>query len=403
MLLNMTIVACGEKQDIKEIDYCVETSMPEEIVTVTKIETPKPIEQVAPESSEAQNLKLDISYIPFFSDSAKFLLSTRQALVYVEAIRSAEVKHEYWGWGHLTFDKIYPVFLDISGDGVPLLLIVEKDDMYSWDIHWNLLFGFKDGELQQITKLPTGIGIATLNDERLLALVCWSDFGGWICLYRVQHGAAVHISSTHFKIDRHNNAFYIDDVEAGENEFWEAMEELSIKHLMATTHPGTVNSLLLFEKYLYQSFSREQVMQMFKNYANGNDGVIHGDIYYNDIAISRLFEESFIDVLGEPLSIMEAFYNYEGLVIMELEKRVAQIVGFMSYSGLFKFNDVALSLTRAEVIDMFGIPYRVGRDGSLRYFALTCELKYCLTFRFEDPYDITVLTSITILPPQDWG
>jgi len=31
-----------------------------------------------------------------------------------------------------------------------------------------------------------------------------------------------------------------------------------------------------------------------------NGGTIEGDIYYNDIALSRIFTESFIDLLGEP-------------------------------------------------------------------------------------------------------
>ena len=65
--------------------------------------------------------------------------------------------------GAFSFDKFYPVLIDVSGDGVPLLLLVEKYDMYGWDIHWNILFGFADGVFQRITPFHTGIGIATVE------------------------------------------------------------------------------------------------------------------------------------------------------------------------------------------------------------------------------------------------
>ena len=188
-------------------------------------------------------------------------------MAYAEAIKTAYIFSEHWG--HFTFDTLYPVLLDISGDGVPLLLLAERDDTISWGpAYWSILFGFADGALQRITDFPTGIGVATIENERLLALVGWSDFGGRISLYRIQNGAAELVSRTRFFADWHNGAFYIDDAEVSEDEFWTTIENFSIEHLMETSHPGTVHPLPIFQEYLPQAFTRGEAVQIFLDYAD---------------------------------------------------------------------------------------------------------------------------------------
>ena len=232
-------------------------------------EMPEPAEQEAtehetPEPVDTATAELDISHIPYFGDFAQFRLPAEHALAYAEAIKTAYLDI---GWGHFSFDILYPVLIDVSGDGVPLLLLAERDDTISWgDAHWNMLFGFADGKLQRITAFPTGIGIAMIDYEPLLALVFWHDFGGEISLYRVQNGGAGLVSKTRFFSDWHNEAFYIDDVEVSEYEFWGTVEGFSIVHLMETTHPLTVHSLPAFEEYLSRPFTREQVVRIFWDY-----------------------------------------------------------------------------------------------------------------------------------------
>ena len=207
----------------------------------------------------------DISHIPYFGNREVFRLSGEHALAYAEAIRSAELDI---GWGHFSFDTLSLVLIDVFGDGIPLLLLAERDATISWgNAYWNILFGFADGSLQQITDYPTGIGIATVENENLLALVNWSNFSGMISLYRVRYGAAELISKTHYFNDWHNGAFYIDDIEVSEDEFWRAIEELSIEHLMEKDHPGTIHPLPSFVEYLTPSVNREQAVQIFIDYA----------------------------------------------------------------------------------------------------------------------------------------
>ena len=411
LLLVVALSACSETSPLEDVDYNIETPTSEETVTPNETQTSEPIEQLTPEPIEpkpieTQTAELDISYIPYFGNRDDFIMSAELAQAYVEAIRSAKIVSEYWSWGNFAFDTLYPVLIDISGDGVPLLLLAERDyEIGLGNSHWGILFGFLRGEFQRITEYPVGIGIATIGNERLLALEAWSDFGGWISLYRVHSGETRAVSTTYFFNDFHNNAFYIDDIQVSKSEFWRTIEEMSIEYLLRMDHPGTIHPLPIFEEYLSQSFSREQAIQIFSGYVE--KGVIVGDIYYNDIvAISRLFEESFVDVLGEPLDSLEVFFFYDNFQVMgthwgdlESPNNVLQINAWAPNFNLFEINGISLDMNRSEVLDTFGIPNQAFSDRSLRYRISNSGMIYLLIMRFEDPDDNEELTGITILPP----
>jgi len=221
--------------------------------------------EFAPEPIDLGSMINDIMDIPYFGNREVFRLSAEHALAYAEAIRSARLDIS---WGHFSFDTLSVVLIDVFGDGVPLLLLAERDFTISWgSAYWNILFGFADGALQKITDYPIGIGIATVENENMLALVNWSDFGGWISLYRVRNGTAELISNTHYFSDWHNRAYYIDDVEVSGDEFWQIIDGLSIEHLMMNDHPGTLHPSPIFAVYLTPYIAREQAMQIFLDHA----------------------------------------------------------------------------------------------------------------------------------------
>jgi hypothetical protein len=132
-----------------------------------------------------------------------------------------------------------------------------------------------------------------------------------------------------------------------------------------------------------------------------NRGVIYGEIYFNGIAISRLFKEPFIDVLGEPLgSRDEMWFFYEGLQINAVGYggEVMQLDVFEPYLSMFEIGGISLDgMTKEKFISTFGTPYQTFfDDNSLRYFISTDEIRYFLILRFENPDDDTRFTGFTI-------
>ena len=231
---------------------------------------PESTEQAAPEPSVTPEAAMDISHIPYFGDREKFRLPAEHALAYAEAVMSAELS---WGSTHVAFDRFRPVLIDVSGDGVPLLLLVEKDhsSLEGLILAWNILFGYADGELQRISNLLEGIGIKPLEDENLIGLLVETDFGGYYHWHRVQNGAAELVSVTTFESNWHAEGgatFFIDGVQFGSQaEYMAELAKIPLEYLLGPSHPGFVFVVPEFRNYLSRSFSREEVAQMFLDYA----------------------------------------------------------------------------------------------------------------------------------------
>jgi len=225
-----------------------------------------------------QNKANDITQIPYYGDHEKFNLSVEHALAYAESIKNAELDI---GELYFNFDILYPVLIDVTGDGVPLLLLVEKANETgaetgqwgSLPLHLNLLFGYKNGELQKIAQFM-GIGIELLNDERLLSVGWVTDFGGSYDFYRINNGAAEFTTTMRFVADWHGGTPHgeisIDGEEFSPEEYWAVLETIPAERLMDKGHPGNVEICQTFEEYLSQSFTREQAMQIFLDYAEQN-------------------------------------------------------------------------------------------------------------------------------------
>jgi len=123
---------------------------------------------------------------------------------------------------------------------------------------------------------------------------------------------------------------------------------------------------------------------------NEKAGIIVGDILYNNIPISQLFTEPFIDLLGAPIDEREAFFFYEGLEIMGdrgdlvgYDNMAIQLWAFEPNLGLFTLNGVSLDMARAELITAFGVPYEASQNYLLIYHVSSPTIEYVLVFQFE--------------------
>ena len=146
------------------------------------------------------------------------------------------------------------------------------------------------------------------------------------------------------------------------------------------------------------------------SFENANDmeiniGVIYGNIYYNGVAISRLFEESFIDVFGEPLSNTENMhFYYEGLVVSVVveygeKEKVHQLT--VSYVDLLEINNVSLDMSSNEFASIFGFPNRVIGDNLFIYYVTNHEITYTLTLELHEYYSIKKIVGVRLFP-HNW-
>ncbi|MCL2048761.1 MAG: hypothetical protein FWG87_08540 [Defluviitaleaceae bacterium] len=141
-------------------------------------------------------------------------------------------------------------------------------------------------------------------------------------------------------------------------------------------------------------------------------GVITEDIFFGDVAMSRIFAEPFVDIFGVPVSAWEAHFYYEDFIISyfeteDMEQGVAdQLVTLAPIVNQFKINGISLDMTQAEIISTFGDPewfdvnagvYSFPEDvRHLRYRIAAPETEYMLSFSFEDMNDKTAVSAISI-------
>jgi hypothetical protein len=238
------------------------------------IPTPMPNEMPDENHTDTPSTISDISQIPNFGNRENFRLPAEHALAYVKAIRDAVLfVGDCWNF---SFDTFYPVFLDISGDGVPLLLLaqeeIETGDHWGVPTYSTLLFGYADGELQIITEFM-GIGIWSTENENLLSVFWETDFGSTFSLYRVYNGSAELVSNENYTSDWHGGLISINGIAVSEEEFFAAYAEIPLERLMERGHPGCIIAGLSFEEYLSELFTREQAIQILLDYVDTFGGV----------------------------------------------------------------------------------------------------------------------------------
>jgi len=252
-LLITTIVfaACGRETDNERL---------------TDYETSPDVEFYEP----APAVVTEISTIPFIGNRENFRLPAEHAQAYAHAISSAGLEVDGL---HFSFDTLYPILIDVSGDGVPLLLLIgQADETGQWGdlpLHPNLLFGFADN-LQLITQFMA-VGITEFDGENLLTIGGVSDFGGSYHFYRVDGGAAEFVSTMIFVADWHGGTppgeISIDGVELSPEDYFAALEAIPTVSLIEKWHPGNVVATSLLQAHMPQPFTREQAAQIFTDHA----------------------------------------------------------------------------------------------------------------------------------------
>jgi len=139
-------------------------------------------------------------------------------------------------------------------------------------------------------------------------------------------------------------------------------------------------------------------------------GIIYGDIYYGDIAISRLFVEPFFTLLGQPNDHREyRFFSYDSFEVSwfgwdEEEKIAARLDIWPPNLHVLALNGVPLDMTRAEVLTTFGNPIQHYEEASFNihearifhFYIANPTQNYLLMVRFENIHDLAEITSITI-------
>ena len=127
------------------------------------------------------------------------------------------------------------------------------------------------------------------------------------------------------------------------------------------------------------------------------EGLTYSDILYKGIPLSRLFNESFIDILGEPMDIWEDYlvyvdlesmsfiegtsYKYEGLSIKAVDEKVIAIYGRLDLD-LFDINRITLLRTRSDLIADFGVPLQ-DCERFLVFSISNSEENFTLNFMFS--------------------
>jgi len=260
----------------------------EETKTPVELSTPnEPPDEDTGDETFAMALE-QLAEIPYFGDRNILNMTPEQAIEYAKAIEKAECTR-----GFENYDTIIPVLIDVSNDGVPLLLIIPYGEelQNAWPVGSFYLLGFNNGSVYEICRWRN-FAIVTVDNENLLCAYidswdAYHDFGQF-SLYRINNGAAELISEMKFDkyypfIDEDTDeadvepiSYYINDEKVSEDFFEQVVggfrSNLSKgSHLVRVRghygHNHFEENDLIYEYFDYP-FSRNQVKQAFINYAN---------------------------------------------------------------------------------------------------------------------------------------
>jgi internalin A len=225
----------------------------------------------------------DISHIPYIGNRDLFHLPAEHARAYAEAIRSAEAEPDCWTNDVCVcnFETLYPVLIDIYGDGVPLLLIAQRacrflspNRWFGFEVIYNL-FAFQDGTFIRIDR-NMNIATAFFQNENVLWLYS-GYYGDWTGIYRVRNGTVEQIitfGATWFADE--DSTYRIDGIEVSADEYVELLERLNLLGVIRgdiltdiigrhqTWSYGMVGSR---GPFMLEYFTREQAARIFEKYA----------------------------------------------------------------------------------------------------------------------------------------
>jgi len=259
-----------------------------EIETPVELSTPdEPPDEDTRDDAFAMTIQ-QLSEIPYFGDRSILNLTSEQAIEYAKAVEIAECTRDLEN-----YDTIIPVLIDVSNDGIPLLLIVpiREECEKTSPVGSFYLLGFNAGNIQEIYR-ERNIAVVTIDNENLLCAYydswdAYHDFGQF-SLYRISNGTSEFISEVKFDkyypfieeddddTDEKTNRYLIDGEQVSEDVFEQIVGGFRTilsegTHLVRVRghygHNHFEENDLIYE-YLDSPFSREQVVQAFIDYAN---------------------------------------------------------------------------------------------------------------------------------------
>jgi hypothetical protein len=221
-----------------------------------------------------------LSEIPYFGDINLLNMSSEQAMEYAGAVERAT----YNRFEGDNYDRIIPMLIDVSNDGIPLLMIIPNgearpaappaDSFY--------LLGFNNGRVQEICR-TRNITVVKVDNENLLcayidgAEIDWNY--GKFSLYRVNNGTTELISeldfeSFHDDMGEEPSIYYVNGENVNEDIYNQAVGEYRLLlsngvHFIREHHGWNFfDESDLPYAYWGNPFSREHVKQAFINYAD---------------------------------------------------------------------------------------------------------------------------------------
>ena len=245
-----------------------------------------------------------LTNIPYYGNPAECRLTAEQAIAYGGAIETAKFYFkEDDSFGMYLGDGFYPVLIDVSGDGIPLLLIVvgnPPDDYGYFGVGSHcLIYGYKDGCIQTLhdpdnPMIFGDICVCTVNGEKVLGRIFTDQCeGAWDRseYYRIKNGEILSIFSAEISywiadwgeygdFNSQNTAnCYINEEKVNRTEYEEKLKELKIvneEEIITSWGDGyTVTSS--FAKYMTKNFDRSQAINVFQGYADAlSTGGFHG-------------------------------------------------------------------------------------------------------------------------------
>jgi len=122
---------------------------------------------------------------------------------------------------------------------------------------------------------------------------------------------------------------------------------------------------------------------------------IDGALFYNGVDISLIFEEPFVDILGEPVSGQIPFFVYDGFEFVAWYNSHTSSFDIEVFRGtdlsMFEINGVSLNMDKEELIAAFGDPIEDTTRGyayqRMGYHLLMNDILFELDFWFDDTSD----------------
>jgi|GEM_PF-5647379 len=235
------------------------------------------------DAESTDGMLLNLFKIPYYGDRKQCRMLAEQAQAYANLIKIVDLKIEYSDYDG---DDFFPVLLDVSGDGIPLLLLVVG--LYPDEKGWlgfcghYFLYGVEDGKAKRVEKGWINLSLQSRNEERLLLLMDEDSVEGSyerFKYYRVSNGMPELVFDAESQYwywvdwpeyedyDMDREYYYINSLKVSSEYFEEQICRNNIERLLLYDYDNLYVTAS-FQKYLVKTFTRDQAITIFQAYAD---------------------------------------------------------------------------------------------------------------------------------------